>query len=143
MIDKLLAFSAAAVMAATPCLSAELPGNQDAGARRSGAVAGAYLKVPLDGPRAEKPRAGLRLSMVHDYRSANAQTARVIEADTFDLRLTGRKPALFIAGQPVGGKDSKRSNLGPIGSTVTLVVLVAAAVGGYYIYRAIDDSGEE
>ncbi len=144
MIAKLLALGAAATMAATPCLSAELPHFQENGARRTGAVAGVYLSVPLIGARSQAPRAGLRLSMRHDYRHAGAQTARVVQSDSLDLRLMGeRKATLFVAGQPVTGKEAQRRNLGPVGSVVTLAIVVAAAVGGYYIYRAIDDSGEE
>ena len=147
MLKKTLVFAAATTMAATPCLSAELPRLQDEGARRSGAVAGAYFKVPLGGgARSKKPAAGVRLSVVHDYRNAGAQNARVVRSDSFDLRLVGaKKPTLYIAGQAVTGEEAKkhRQNIGPVGSAVSLAILVAAAVGAYYIYRAVDDSGEE
>jgi hypothetical protein len=148
MFSKMVAAAAAAAMVASPVAAAELRDHDNAGARRSGAVAAVYYKVPLGGgnARAKAPKAGLRLSMRHDYRNASAQTARVFDADTFDVRLVGeKKPTLFVAGQAVTGEEGKknRQNLGPVGSTVTLVILVAAAVGGYYIYRAIDDSGEE
>ncbi|HEY0113480.1 MAG TPA: hypothetical protein VGB59_10065 [Allosphingosinicella sp.] len=144
MFQKLTAALAATTLVASPVMAAELPNFDQSGARRSGAVAGAYFKVPLGGPRAKKPAAGLRLSMVHDYRHAGAQTARVVQADSFDLRLVGAgKPTFYIAGQPVTGEQAKKRNLGPVGSVVTIAVLVAAAVGAYYIYRAVDDSGEE
>lgn len=147
MLKKIIAFAAATTMVATPCLSAELPRLQDEGARRSGAVAGAYFKVPLGGgTRAKKPAAGVRLSVVHDYRTAGAQNARVVQSDSFDLRLVGsKKPTLFIAGQAVTGAEAKkhRQNIGPVGSAVSLAMLVATAVGAYYIYRAVNDSGDE
>ena len=148
MLSKMVAAAAAAAMVASPVAAAELRDHDNAGARRSGAVAAVYYRVPLGGgsARAKAPNAGLKLSMRHDYRNASAQTARVFEADTFDLRLAGdKKPTLYLAGQAVTGEEGKknRQNLGPVGSTVTIVILVAAAVGGYYIYRAIDDSGEE
>jgi hypothetical protein len=144
MIDKLLAFAAAAALAATPCLAAELPSFADSGARRSGATVGIYFKVPLTGSRSEKARAGLRLAMTHDYRHAGAQTARVVEADALDLRLLGEgKAALLVAGREVTGDEAKRTNFGPVSTVVTLAIIVAAAVGGYYIVRAIDDSGDE
>jgi hypothetical protein len=144
MIEKLLAFAAATAMAATPCLAAELPSFADSGVRRSAATAGVYFKVPLIGTRSEKARAGLRLSMTHDYRHAGAQTARVVEADALDLRLVGKgKPALLVAGREVTGDEAERTNFGPVSTVVTLAIIVAAAVGGYYIVRAIDDSGEE
>ena len=147
MLRRGLAVAAAAMMVATPCLAAELPRLQDEGARRSGGVAGAYFKVPLGGgARAKGPKAGLRLAAVHDYRHAGAQNARVVQTDGLDLRLLGdRKPTLYLGGQPVTGEKGRkhRQNLGPVNSAVTLVILVAAAVGAYYIIRAVDDSGEE
>jgi hypothetical protein len=145
MLKKMLAAAAATMLAAGPCLAAELPGFQDSGARRSGAVAGAYFKVPLGGgARSGKPAAGLRMSMVHDYRSASAQNARIVQTDGFDLRLIGdRQATLYVAGKPVNGKEAEKMKLTGVGTVVTLAVVVAAAVGGYYIWRAIDDSGEE
>jgi hypothetical protein len=144
MVRKSLAVAAATMMAASPCLAAELPGTQENGARRSGAVLGGYYKVPLGGgKKSGKPAAGLKMSVVHDYRSAGAQTARVVQADTFDLRLVGDKKAtLYVGGKAMTGEQAKKT-LGPVGTAVTVVIVVAAVVGGYYILRAIDDSGEE
>jgi hypothetical protein len=143
MIRNLLALTAATTMAASPCLAADLPAMQDSGARRSGAAAGVYFRVPLSGKRSGKAQAGMRLQTVHDYRNAGAPEAKLIQADAFDLRLIGdRHSTLYVAGQPVTGEKA-RSNLGPVGSVVTIAFLVAAAVGGYYIWRAIDDSGDE
>ena len=146
MLKQTMALAAAMTMAASPCMAAELPAFEDHGARRSGAVAAAYYKVPLGGgsARARAPKAGLKLSMVHDYRNASAQTARVVEGETFDLRLVGdKKPTFYVAGKPVTGDEAKKQNFGPVGTVVTLAVVVAAVVGVYYISRAIDDSGEE
>jgi hypothetical protein len=139
MIRNLFAFAAAATMAASPCLAADLPAAPDSGVRRSSAAAGVYFRVPLGGRSRGKAQAGLRLQTTHDYRTAGAPEARLIQADAFDLRLIGdRHSTLYVAGQPVTGEKA-RSNLGPVGSVVTVAILVAAAVGGYYIYRAIDD----
>jgi hypothetical protein len=81
--------------------------------------------------------------MTHDYRTAGAQTARVVTADTLDLRFAGNaKPALFFAGRNLQ-EEKKRNNLTGVGTVVTLAIVAAAVVGGYYIARAIDDSGEE
>jgi hypothetical protein len=144
MFRNLIAAAAAAAMAAAPAAAAELPRYDEQGARRSGAAATAYFRVPLGGPREKAPRAGLKLAMMHDYRHARAQTARVIEAETFDLRLTGqKKPTLYLAGRPVTGEEARKQNLGPVGSAVTIVILVAAVVGVYYISRAVSDSGDE
>jgi hypothetical protein len=140
-----MAAAAAAMMMAAPCAAAQLHDVPEPGARRSGAVAAAYFKVPLGGgARARAPHAGLKLGMVHDYRGAGAQTARVVQADGLDLRLDGkRKASLYLAGKRVDDEEARRRNFGPVGTVVTLAIVVAAAVGAFYIVRAIDDSGEE
>ena len=147
MLRKVTAAAAAAALTAGPVAAAELLDHDNPGARRSGAVAAVYYRVPLGGgTRSKAPKAGLKLSVRHDYRNASAQTARVLDVDTFDLRLVGdKKPTFYLAGQAMTGEEGRknRQNIGPVGSAVTIVILVAAAVGGYYIYRAIDDSGEE
>jgi hypothetical protein len=145
MVRKAIAAAAATMMAATPCVAAELPGFEDPGARRSGAVASVYYKVPLGGgAKAKAPRSGLKLSMTHDYRHAGAQTARVVQADALELRFTGdSKTSFYVAGQRVDTEEARKQNFGPVGTAVTVGILVAAAVGVYFIARAIDDSGEE
>jgi hypothetical protein len=145
MLNRLAAAAAALSLAATPCLAAELPDQKELGARRSGAAIGAYARLALGG-KAERraPVAGLRLTAVHDYRTAGAGRAAFVESDTLDLRLVGsKKPALFLAGVPVTGKEARKHKLSGVSAVVTAVVVVAAVVGGYYILRAIDDSGEE
>ena len=143
-MKKILAAAAAATMAAGPCLAADIPAFHENGARQSGAVAAAYYKVPLGGSgKARKAHGGLRLTVTHDYRTAGAQTAPVVSAETLDLRLVGeKKPALYVAGHKLTGED-KRSNLTGVGTVITAVVVVAAVVAGFYLARAIDDSGEE
>ena len=145
MLRKTMAAAAAAMMAAAPAMAAELPGLREDGARRSGAVASVYYKVPLGGgTRAKAPFGGLKLSMTHDYRHAGAQTAPVVQADGLDLRFDGKSRASFyVAGKRFDGEEARKRNFGPVSSAVTVVIVVAAVVGGYYIYRAIDDSGEE
>ena len=145
MLKKAIAAAAAASMAGAPAAAAELPRYEEQGARRSAAAATAYFRVPLGGPREKAPRAGLKLAMMHDHRDAKgAPTAQMVEAETFDLRLTGhKKPALYVAGRPVTGDEAKKQNLGPAGTVVTVLVLVAAAIGVYYVTRAVRDSGDE
>lgn len=145
MLKSLTAAAAALSAASTPCLAAELPDDRGVGARRSGATIGAYVRLPLGAAeRGRSPTGGVRLTAVHDYRTAGAARALVAESDTLDLRLLGaKKPALYLAGVPVTGEESRRHNLTGVNTAVTVVILVAAVVGGYYIVRAIDDSGEE
>lgn len=146
MPRRLAAAVAALSLLAAPSSAAELIDHKDPGARRSGATFGAYYRVPLGaGPGGRSgPAAGLRLTAVHDYRNPGAPRAAMIESDALDLRLTGsKKPALYVAGLPVSGEARRRYNLTGVNTVVTVVVLAAAVVGGYYIVRAIDDSGEE
>jgi hypothetical protein len=136
MIRRMLAATAALAMAATPCLAAEIPNHEPAGARRSSAVAGAYVRVPLSrepSGRARPVQAGFRMTMQHDYRTGQSPNARLIEADALDLRLTGTPhgPTLYAAGRPVTGEEARRANLsgGGTGLVIAGVVVVAAVVG--------------
>jgi hypothetical protein len=146
MPRRLAAAAAAFSLVASPCSAAELVDFKNPGARRSGAALGAYVRLPL-GARPDGqsgPAAGLRLTAVHDYRTAGAPRATLVESDTLDLRLIGsKKPALFLAGVPVTGEERRKQNLSGVNTVVTVVLIAAAAVGGYYLARAIDDSGEE
>ena len=145
MLTKSIALLAAAALAASPCLAADLHRFDESGARRSGAGIGAYVEIPLDGPRQGRTQAGLRATVTHDYRDARSQRAPVVRADAFDLRLVGdREATLYMAGRPVTGEEGRRAGLtGPASSIIGLVVVVLAIVGGFVIWQAIDDSGEE
>jgi hypothetical protein len=144
LFKRAIAFAAAASMAATPCLAADLSQFDEVGARRSGIGAGAYFEIPLSGDRGGRPQAGLRMSVSHDYRTARAPTAPVARSDALDLRLVGdREPTLYVAGQAVTGEEARRNNLTGVGTVVTLAIVAAAIVGGIVILNAIDDSGEE
>lgn len=146
MLGRLAAAAAAFSLAAAPCAAAELVDHKDPGARRSGAALGAYVRLPLGARPSEQrgPVAGLRLTAVHDYRTAGAPRAALVENDTLDLRLLGsKKPALYLAGVPVGGEERRRQSLTGVSTVIVVVVIAAAAVGGFYLARAIDDSGEE
>lgn len=146
MPRRLAAGAAALSLVAAPCSAAELIDHKEQGARRSGAALAAYMRLPLGDRTSDRrgPVAGLRLSAVHDYRTAGAPRAALVESDTLDLRLLGsKKPALYLAGMPLGGEERRRQNLTGVSTAVVAVVIVAAAVGGFYLARAIDDSGEE
>jgi hypothetical protein len=131
MMRNILAFAAPAAMAATPCIAAEIPNYEDHGARRSAASAGLYFKVPLSGRGTKRVQAGLHLAVTHDYRSTGAVDHKMVRVEAFDLRLVGDdKPTLYVAGQPIVGEDSNRSNLRGV---ATILVLIATAVLGIYI----------
>ena len=150
MISRALAAAAALSLAATPCLAAEIPNHEPAGARRSSAVAGAYFRVPLsrDGSgRAQRVQAGFRMTMQHDYRTGQSPNARVVEADGFDLRLTGAGgPALFAGGRPLTGEAARRNNFsgGSTGLIVAGVVVVGLVIGLVVLEDALGtDPGDD
>lgn len=134
MLTRMIAAGAAVSLAAAPCAAAELHEEATSGGRRSGAVLGAYLKLDLaSGREAARPVTGLRLAAVHDYRDALSPTARVLRADTLDLRLSGPAPALYLAGRPVTGQAARAFNAAEGGGgrldTVLLVGAGLLAVG--------------
>jgi hypothetical protein len=62
-----------------------------------------------------------------------------VSTDTFELRLLGeRQPTLFVADQRVTGRGTRQNLFGAAG-VLNLVVIGLAVVGGYVIYKAIDD----
>lgn len=130
MLARTIALIAASLTAATPCLAADLGFAGDPAMRRSGAVMGAYFKVPLGAqPSAQRGvRAGLRLAMTHDYRTASARDARRVEGDGIDLRFTGREPTLYLAGRAVTGEQA-RLQAGAGGGGRLDKVMVGAAIG--------------
>jgi hypothetical protein len=128
MLTRLIAAAAALSLVASPAMAAELHEESASGARRSGALAGAYVRLALDGPkRAERPVAGLRLAAVHDYRDALAPRARLFQADTLDLRLTGPAPALYLSGRPITGRAAAKLEASGGGGGRLDTVLLAGA----------------
>lgn len=144
MLKSVMAFAAAASMAASPCLSAELDRHEEIGARRSGAGVGAYLAIPLGGPRHGRTQSGLRISVSHDYRDARNQSVPVVRSDVFDLRLIGdQQPTLYVAGQAVTGEAARRNNLFGTSSIVTVAVLTLAVIGAIVVWKEIDDDDDQ
>lgn len=144
MISKMLAAAAGCAMVAAPCAAAEIRAFDESGARRSGATAGVYLALPLDGPGRGKARGGLRLQMTHDYRSGTSRAAHSVRADALELRLLGdKKPTFYAAGMALSDEEAKKRNLTGVGTIVTVAIIAAAAVGVYYVHRMIEDSGDE
>lgn len=130
MLARTIALIAVSMTAATPCLAADLGFAGEPGMRQSGAVMGAYFKVPLGAaPPADRgARAGLRLAMAHEYRTASAHDSRRVEADGIDLRLTGRQPTLYLAGRAVTGEQA-RLEAGSGGGGRLDKVMIGAAIG--------------
>jgi hypothetical protein len=144
MLARSIGFIAALTAASTPCLAADLDLAGSPGARRSGAVIGAYFKVPLDAPPGPERGAGarLRLAMTHDYRTPLAPEARRIEAEGLDLRLTGKLPTLYLAGRAVTGEQAKLEAGAGGGGRLDKVMIGAAvalaAAAGFVIVTSLD-----
>jgi hypothetical protein len=149
MIARMLAATAAFAMAATPCLAAEIPNHEPAGARRSSAAVGAYVRVPLSRDRSGSARpaqAGFRLSMQHDYRSGQAPGARVVQADAFDLRLVGADgPTLYAAGRPITGEEARRANITGGGGLIVTAIVIGGLIVGYLVLEEAlgQDEGDD
>jgi hypothetical protein len=142
LIARTLAFAAAASISAAPCLAADPRLDFETGERHSSASAGLYFAVPFGGARNGRPQGGLRLRMTHDYRSPASPQARVVNADTLELRLIGEeRPTLFVADRPITGRDDRQNMMG--GGIVTIVVIGLAVVGAVVVYSAIHDDDDE
>lgn len=142
MLKSLLTIGTTALVAAAPAMAA----NSEAyGERRSGATAGAYFSIPFGGTRGEKPHAGLRLQVSHDYRNATAQNAPVVRANALDLRLVGEKRrTLYIANVPVTGEEARKHNLAGVSTAATVAILAATAVGAIVLVNALSgDTGSK
>ena len=110
MIERFLAFVACASLAAAPLDAADLHQDDRSGVRRSGAVAGTYLRLPLyrTGDRAVRPQAGLSLATMHSYRDPTAPNGREFRSEGVELRLVGAdKPAFFVGGHQLTGGSAK------------------------------------
>ena len=130
MLPRTILLTVALMTAATPARAADLGLVGEPGMRQSGAVMGAYLKVPLGSPRhaAHSPRAGLRLTMVHDYRTASAHRTARFEGEGIELWLSDRHPTLYLAGRAMTGEKAKLEASGGGGGRLDKV-LIGAAIG--------------
>ena len=144
MLARSIAMMAALAAGYSPCLAADLgDASNESGARHSGAVVGAYFRMPLDPPTASRaaPRAGLRLAMTHDYRTPSAPGARFIEADGIDLRFTGAEATLYLAGRPMTGKLARLEASGGGGRVDTIMIaggIALAVVAGVVVATSLD-----
>ena len=142
MLQKVFGLVVATSIAAAPF--AALAQEPSLGERRSGAAAGAYFSIPFGGSASGTPQAGLRLQMVHDYRSQSTRDYRTAQANALDLRLSrGKQPTLYVANMPVTGDEGRKHNLTGAGTLVTVVVLAAAAVGTVVILNALLDDDDD
>jgi hypothetical protein len=145
-MKPLIAFAVAGTLCASPCLAAELPDEGFRAERRVGAVAGAYVAVPLNAPStAERaPRSGLRLAMSHHAGSTRSFSFRR-EANLLDLRLVGAERTVYLSGRPITGPAAERLKAaggGGGGGRLDKIMIGAgialAAVAGVVIATSIE-----
>lgn len=143
MLRRLLAVAGLVCFVSGPVF-ANTVASHDVGARKSAAVAGAYLSIDLGGKGAKR-RGGLRLQMQHDYRDGPAPRAPVHTSDTAEIRLVGpAQPTLYLGGRAVTGEEARKQQaLSPVGTAVTLAVVAGVVVGGLLLLSAVRDSGGE
>lgn len=142
MIRNVIACGLSAALAVAPAAAAELYDAGPTGASRSGALAGAYLRLPLGAvPIERSPRAGLRLAFA---RTVGEQRSHAIrrEADIFDLRLIATRPAFYVAGRPVTGADRLNAE-GASGGRLDKIMIGAGialgAVAAFFVVSSVAD----
>jgi hypothetical protein len=133
------ALIAAQILGAASASAAELPDPAaSAGPARTGAFAGARLRVPLGARKDQQARLGLALAPLQRRQSADGEV-RLRFGEGVELEIAGREPvALRLAGQrltPDRGVDGKENRLGvstigavAIGAGVVLLGAVAIAL---------------
>ena len=144
MIKRFLAFVACASLATAPLHAADLHQDDRSGARRSGAVVGTYLKLPLDrrGGLAVRPQAGLSLSTMHSYRDPTAPNGREFRSEGVQLRLVGAdKPALFVGGRAFSGKSAKTNIVHSDNDTIMAIYAGVFLVGLAFLVITLKPCG--
>jgi hypothetical protein len=133
----------AGALAASPCAAAELFDDTASGPPRTGAVAGAYFKLALDGPRHTVPsaRSGLRLAMTREVRGPRSFSGST-QANLLDLRLSNGGTGLFVAGRPIKQGDSGRLGVsgeskGRLDKITIGAGIVLAAVAGFFLVSSV------
>jgi hypothetical protein len=146
MIKATIGFAVAGALATTPCLAAELPDEAFRIAPRTGAVAGAYFKLPLDAPRSAERgmRAGLRLAMTQEVRDPRRFSVSR-QANLLDLSVAGAGRAdLHLAGRPIAGPQAERLNAaggsggGRLDKVMIGLGIALAAVAGVVIATSVN-----
>ena len=121
ILKNVLAFAASCALVSAPALAADLDGPRSDGTHRSGAFAGAYLRLPLAGPNGRAaPQTGFRVSMVHDFRTMSGREFRQISADALDLRFGSQMPTLHITDTAVTGPQATKLKALGTGETIAL-----------------------
>ena len=145
MLKGITAFAVIGSLCASPGLAAGLPDDGFRAERRVGAVAGAYVQVPLSPPLSadHAPRSGLRLAMSHQSGSTRSFSFRR-DANLVDFRFAEAGGSIYLSGRPITGPAAERLNAagGSGGNRLDKIMIGAgialAAVAGVVIATSID-----
>ncbi len=140
--SKYFAAAAALLMfGGQPCLGADDMRGFGNIETRSGAFAGASLKMPLGSLKAALPSARLQLGMRHMQQdSAGRLPSRARQIGLLEIGgAKGGKPALFVGGQDVAQVEKRH---GLVGTTGTLLLLAGVAIGAYAAYELFLDDDD-
>ena len=129
---------------AAPALAADLVNDGAAAGTRTGAFAGARLRVSLDPEPRERVRAGLAFApTARALRSDGGSRLRIGEG--VELELSGREaPQLTFGGRPVdrfapgGGAPEARSNVSTVGWVAIGVGVAAIALAAWFFHEMAD-----
>src|SRR5688500_3382426 len=117
------------MLAAQPAVAADLGDERGAASQRQGAFAGARLRIPLGGAKAEKARAGLALAPVLQGRQADGRV-RTRFGEGMELRLAGGdKPRFAIGGRTLAQLAEGRAGPGGRKAGLSTIGWVAIGVG--------------
>jgi hypothetical protein len=132
-----IVIAALSMAAATPSLAADDLRDNGSFERRSGAFAGANLRMPL-GTKAATPTARLQLTMIHSLEDRQSGSpTRSFKPAGFELGISGKKaPALFLNGQSMAATKQK---LGLSGSTKTIAIIGGVLLAGAAAFLIFND----
>ena len=138
-MHKLIAGLAAAALLAAPAAAADLFDDRVNATQQGAAFAGARLRVPLGGERAEqKLRLGLVATPTLRTEGAGAPT-NLRFGEGFELGIKGKQPlTLSLAGRPLTGPEAERlsgdrAGISKVGWVAIGVGVAALAVLVWYV----------
>jgi hypothetical protein len=139
---KSIAVVAATILATQPCLAADDFRDASRMERRSGAFAGATLKVMMANSPRKAPAAhfGLGVSQFHEW-TGSAGAAKRMQTPGVELRLSSTgKPLLMVGGQ---NSASMKQRLGLASSTGTILLVVGGIAAAVLAVSLLSDDDDD
>jgi hypothetical protein len=136
---RLIAFTAAGLLAAQPCAAADLAMLE--GSRQSGLYGGIYVRLPIGqiGRDRQEARTGVSFGPTHIYRTANAGDGeRRTQINVVDLGVVrSGRPSLTVGGRELIDERGRLSlgEDGGVSPAAIVVGLIVVAGVGYLLIR--------